>query len=141
MFWVFFFFFRGDGSPRNIGLFTSTSHQHSSGQVSQDDEVQKPWKSLCSSQHSRGGLAKRSLEPWTGLSGRPREDLTVAGESRSGPARARAMAQPTGRRKERERSLGNTTAAMSLEKVDILKETTQNLPCLEWKIGDHIERA
>lgn len=88
-----------------------------------------------------GGLQKRSLEPWTGLSGRPREDLTVAGENRSGPARARAMAQPMGRRKEREKSLGNTAAAMSLEKVDILKETTQNLPCLEWKIGDHIERA
>lgn len=29
---------------------------------------------------------------------------------------------------------------MSLEKVDILQETTQNLPCLEWKIGNHIER-
>lgn len=34
--------FRGDRSPRNTDLFTSTSHQRSSGQASQDDEVQKP---------------------------------------------------------------------------------------------------
>lgn len=52
--------FRGDGSPRNIDLFSSTSHQRSSGQASQDDEVQKPVeKPLFFTTPQRGACKKK----------------------------------------------------------------------------------